>query len=228
MWSPFMDPWFHLIHVARPALRGFAHELVHFATRERSKETVLWVDGDHGFNSYDAAELNFLAGLEADDRAGRVLIKRCMTAFNWELALDKHIEAKMETTDVSAVVLAPYDALFCHPELADWEQEDYVRYSLRHLRGVARERQVPMWAFVDMDRLWRTHPVLAQMMFEQAQAHWAIDRPDGRWRAVEQVSGQVIDPFLRRQVTLLDFLREEAPIPVVSPRPRKQPHALPF
>lgn len=229
MWSPFLAPELHLVSASRRELRGFGQELVHFAVHHEPSRSVLWCDGDHGFDPYDFAEGNLERGFAADDGADRVLVKRCMTAFNWELALDKHVPEKLETTDVSLVVLAPYDALYTHQELADWEQEDYVRASLAHLRRVVRRHRVPVLAMVDMDRLWRTHPVLAQMMVEGAQARWAVDRPDGRWRAVEQVTGEIVDPWLRRQVTLLDFLESEAPaeaVPVVSPRPRKHPHVL--
>lgn len=205
MWEAFLDPKLHLLSTARRDLRHFGQELAHFAVHHDPVGSVLWCDGDHGFDPYDFAELNLERGFQADHGADRVLIKRCMTAFNWELALDRHIEEKLETIQASMVVMAPYDALFCHQELSDGEQEDYVRFSIDHLRGVAKRHQVPLLAFVDMDRLWRTHPVLAQMMFEGMQRHWRIECPDGRWRAVEQVTGQVIDPHLRRQITLLDF-----------------------
>lgn len=230
MWSPFLDPQLHLCSASRGGLRGFGQELAHFAVHHEPDKTVLWCDGDHGFDPYDFAETNLQRGLAADDGADRVLVKRCMTAFNWELAIDQHLPEKLETTDVSLVVLAPYDALYTHEELADWEQEDYVRASLRHLRRVAKRHRVPILALVDLHRLWRTHPTLAQAMVETAQAHWAVDRPDGRWRAVEQGTGVVVDPWLRRQVTLLDYVEEDArevtPTPVLSPRSRKHSHAL--
>ena len=205
MWSAFLDPKLHLVNADRRSLRHFAQELAHFALQERAQEAVLWCDGDHGFDPYRFATLNLERGLQPDHGADRMLIKRCMTAFNWELALDRHIEEKIDAADVSAVVLSPYDALFCHQELTDWEQEDYVRFSVPHLRRLARQRRVPMWAFVDMDRLWQTHPTLARMMFEGADVRWAVDRPGGRWRATDQVTGKVIDPHLRQQVTLLDY-----------------------
>ena len=205
MWSAFLDPKLHLLSASRRELRHFGQELAHFAVHQDDR-SVLWCDGDHGFNPYHFAELNLERGFAADDGAQRVLIKRCMTAFNWELALDRHVEEKLETTPTSMVVMAPYDALFCHQELQDWEQEDYVRHSLEHLRGVARRKQVPLLALVDMPRLWQTHPVLAQMMVERAEGRWVVDRPGGRWRATETITGQVIDPHLRRQSSLLDHI----------------------
>lgn len=223
MWEPFMEPKLHLVNAKRRELPGFGQELAHFAIHTRPTESVLWADGSHCFNPYDFAEMNLQRGFEADDGAKRMLIKRCMTAFNWELCLDKHVPQKLETTDVSAVIMAPYDALFRHQELTDWEQEDYVRYSLTHLKEVSKRHQVPLLAMVDMDRLWHSHPVLAQLMFEQTESHWLVDSPDERWRAVEQKTGESIDPYLRRQVTLLDYHEEPEPlVPVLSPRPRKR------
>ena len=219
VWSAFLDPRLHLLALHRKDLRHFGQELAHFAVHHDPVGSVLWCDGDHGFDPYRFAELNLERGFQADHGAERVLVKRCMTAFNWELALDHHIEEKIGTTEVSLVIMAPYDALFCHQELADWEQEDYVRFSVAHLRRVARRCKVPLLALVDMDRLWRTHPVLARMMFEGMAPRWRIDRPAGRWRAVEHGTGRVVDPYLRRQGTLWDF---EAParVEVVLPRTR--------
>lgn len=211
MWEPFLEPKLHLISSPRQNLRHFGQELVHFAVHN-DERSVLWCDGDHGFNPYHFAELNLERGHQPDFGAERVLIKRCMTAFNWELALDRHIEDKLDSTPTSMVVMSPYDALFCHQELQDWEQEDYVRHSLKHLKGVAKKRQVPLLAFVDMPRLWHTHPVLAQMMYEHMELRWDVDRPGGRWRALENVSGQVVDPYLRRQGTLLDYLPLAKPL----------------
>ncbi len=207
VWEPFLDPKLHLVSASRRDLRHFGQELTHHAIHNHP-ETVLWCDGTHGFNPYDFAELNLTRGRQADDGADRVLIKRCMTAFQWDTVLDTHVDEKLNITPASMVLLNPYDALFTHPELSDWEQEDYLRYSLRRTKDVVRKHNTPFLAFVDMDRLWRSHPTLAQMIFEQVETRWVVDRPDGRWRAVEQASGLTIDPYLRRQVTLLDYHRE--------------------
>lgn len=232
MWSPLLTPGLTLLSGPRGDLRHFGQELAHFAVHAHPG-TVLWVDGDHGFDPYAFAERNLEAGFAADDGADRLLVKRCMTAFNWDLALDKHLAEKLATTDVSLVLAAPYDRLFVHEELADWEQEDHLRFSLRHLADLARRFQVPILAPVDMARWWRTHPVLAQTTYERVDHRWTIDRPDGRWRAVDDRTGQAIDPWLRRQVTLLDYVDgvpAPAPTPtapVLSSRSRPRRNALP-
>lgn len=220
MWSSLTVPGrLGLLSGRRRDLRDFHQELAHHALRTHPG-TVLWCDGDHGFDPYDLAELNLTRGLQADDGAERVLVKRCISAFQWDTVLTKHLPEKLEETDASLVLAAPYDRLFVHEELRDWEQEDYVRYSLGFLRDLARRRGVPILLSVDMERWWRTHPVLAQMTYEAVDARWGIARPDGRWHAREDTTGAVVDPYLRRQVTLLDFVEESVPVPVPLPRAR--------
>jgi hypothetical protein len=229
VWTPLLEPGFHLVHSARRDQRHFAQELVHFTIHDRGG-SIRWFDGSHCFDSYHMAEANILDGFQADHHARRVLIKRCLTAYQWETQMDKELEHVLRTDDVAAVLAVPYDNLFCHQELQDWEQEDYMRYNLAHCRRMVREHQVPILAFVDMDCLWRTHPTLASMVFEAAQVHWTVDRPDGRWRVRNERTGSVIDPYLRRQVTLLDFTAEpehvREPTLVLPPKSRKQPHVL--
>lgn len=227
MWAPLLEPRFHLIHSAGADQRHFGQELVHRIVHSQDG-TVRWFDGRHCFDSYQMAEANLLAGFQADDQAHRVLIKRCLTAFQWETQMDKELEHVLRTDDVAAVLAVPYDVLFCHQELQDWEQEDHMRYNLAHCRRMVEEHQVPILAFVDLDRLWRSHPTLATMMVEQVQEHWIVDRPGGRWRARNARTGQVLDPTLRQQVTLLDYLVDEAaPVPRVLPSsPHKRPHIL--
>ncbi len=225
MWAPLFEPRFHLVHARAAHQARFGQELVHHAVH-RMDGTVRWFDGRHCFDSYQMAETNLLAGYQADHHAERVLIKRCLTAFQWETQMDKELEHVLRTDHVAAVLAVPYDALFCHPELQDWEQEDCMRYNLGHCRRMVEEHSVPILAFVDMDRLWRTHPTLAGMVFEQTQVHWAVDRPGGRWRVRRGDTGEVLDPHLRRRVTLLDFLDTPAPLPVQRRSKRSAPMTL--
>ncbi len=213
MWSPLLEPRLHLIHSSKRDQRSFAQELVHYTIHHR-EGSVRWFDGSHCFDSYRMAEQNILAGYQADHHAERVLIKRCLTAFQWETQMDKELEHVLRTDDVAVVLAVPYDNLFRHPELQDWEQEDYLRYNLAHCCRMVREYQRPILAFVDMDNLWRSHPTLASMVWQQAQERWTIDRPDGRWRARNEGSGHVIDPYLRKQVTLLDYVEDIVPVPL--------------
>lgn len=220
MWSPLLAPGLGLLSGTRRDLRGFAQELCHFAVHHRDG-AVLWCDGAHGFDPYHMAELNLERGFQADDGAQRVLIKRCMTPFQWDTVLNHHLDDKLLEVDADAVVVAPFDRLYSTDELQDWEQEDFCRHALRHLRDLSRRHRVPILLFVDMERWWRTHPILAQATYEAAHSRWRIDAPDGRWRAVAE-TGEVVDPWLRRQVTLLDFVEEEAPLPVAGQRRRQE------
>ena len=217
MWSDILTARLHLLDGNRRDLRRFGQELAHHVVGGITDESiVLWCDGDHGFNPYDHAELNLVRGRQADHGAERVLVKRCMTAFQWDALMTFQLAEKLAFEPHVRLVLAmPYDALLTHDELQDWEQEDHTRSSLRHLRAAVARFQVPIVLGCDMRRWWQTHPVLAQMAYEQAQERWQVDFPDDRPRLVRE-DGRVIDPWLRQDATLLDFAEA-----VVSPRPRR-------
>lgn len=197
-------------------MTGFLQELTHFAVH-RHPGAVLWCDGGHTFNPAEFAELNLTRGFAADDGAERVLVKRCMTPFQWDSTLTQHLGDKLAQAEAALVVANPFDALWRHEEIQDWEQEDYTRFSLQVLHGLARRHKVPILLGVDVDRLWRTHPVLARAIVEAVDERWRVAAPDGRWKAVRD-DGVVLDPDLRRQVTLLDYVKEELRVPLLRGR----------
>ena len=221
VWQPLLRPGLlTLVNAPQRLLTGFLQELTHHAVHAQPG-AVLWCDGSHTFNPAEFAELNLTRGHAADTGADRVLVKRCMTPFQWDSTLTQHLGQKLETTPTGLVVVHPFDTLWTHEEIADWEQEDYTRFSVRHLHDLARRHGVPILLGVDLDRWWTTHPVLARITVEAVDARWTASAPDQRWRAVRD-DGLDLDPFLRRQVTLLDYL--EVPESIVVPasrRPRK-------
>ena len=176
----------------RPHTRAVGQELAHFALGAQEARTVLWCDGDHGFNPYDFAELNLERGREADWGARRLLVKRCMTPFQWETVLTRHLAEKLMATDASLVMAAPYEDLFSTDELQDWEREDYIDYSLAHLKDLAKRFDVPVVILVDMARWCAVNPLMAWKAFEAAHARWAIERAAGRWRAFEIASADIV------------------------------------
>lgn len=192
-------------------MRGFHQELAHHALHTRPG-TLLWCDGDHGFNPYDFAELNLTRGFDADWGDERLLVKRCMTPFQWATVLTRHVGQILRSIEASLVLAAPYDALFSTEELKDWEQEDYVRDSLNHLKGLAGQHGIPILISVDMTRWWRTHPFLARLAQEAADARWILQPSGDGWRAVQDHHQLVIDPLARRQTTLWDYA-ERSPAP---------------
>jgi hypothetical protein len=192
------------------AIRGFSQELSHFCLH-RDGRAVLWCDGDHGFDPYDFAELNLVRGHAADSGADRMLVKRCMTPFQWDTVLTKHLPAKLAQAEASLALAVPFDRLFSTDEIADWEAEDYVRYAVRHLRNVSRRHRIPIVLGVDMARWWRTHPALAQITYDGADHRWTVLEAAGRWR-IEVEGGRTLDPMLERSVTLADFVQGEAPL----------------
>lgn len=220
-------------------MRALAQELAHESIHTLPGQ-VLWCDGDHGFNPYDYAELNLTRGHSAEDGADRILVKRCMTPFQWDAVLTQHLAQKLATTEASLALVLPYDNLYSTDEIKDWEAEDFVRCSLKALKSMAQRHGVPILLGVDMQRWWHTHPALARMTAEAADARWMVERPAGRLRVLGE-SGQAIDPTLRRTTTLLDYLSPEqelelealekaktvlpeVPVPLPQPKPRKWRH----
>jgi hypothetical protein len=166
---------------------------------------VLWCDGEHGFNPYHFAELNLIRGFEADWGADRVLIKRCMTPFQWDTVLNRHLDQKLVETPTSMVIAAPFERLFSTDELKDWEQEDYVEFTVANLRRLARRYRVPVLLSVDMAAWWRTHPLLASSTYEGVDVRWSIARSVRGWRAVEESEGLEVLSKRPRRATLWDF-----------------------
>lgn len=198
-------------------MRSFHQELAHH-TIHHEPGSVLWCDGEHGFNPYDFADLNLERGFDAEHGADRVLIKRCMTPFQWDTVLTKHLEQKLHSVDAALVLVTPYDALFSTDELKDWEQEDYVAYSLKYLQGLARKHAVPIVLSVDMARWWRTHPILAQLTLDGVDERWSVSRSGDGWRAIHDRHGRVIEPQAVRQVTIWDYAPAPAS-PIHAPMP---------
>jgi hypothetical protein len=159
-------------------------------------------------------------GLPGDHACERLLVKRCMTPFQWDTVLTQHLQQKIQETETSLVVVSPYDRLFSTDEISDWEAEDYVRYSTRHLRNLSRRHRVPIVLCVDMARWWKARPVLAQTTYDAADRRFTVQAVAGRWRIVPE-AGPALDPMLAKRVTLLDFLEPglQGPVPVL-PRTR--------
>lgn len=223
-WAPITVPGrLTLVSGPRGTMRAFGQELAHDAVH-RTAGTVLWCDGDHGFNPYDFAELNLERGFDAEFGADRVLVKRCMTPFQWDTVLTKHVGAKLLEANASLVLAQPYEALFSTDELKDWEQEDYVRYSLKHLRGLARQHKVPILLSVDMHHWWRSHPTLATLAHDAAEAKWAVLRMGEGWRVVPSMPGSpeiLARAGPTRQLTLYDFADDGLAAEPVAPLVRR-------
>jgi len=222
VWQPLLAPG-RLVLVAAPQRQatGFLQELTHEAVHGHPG-AVLWCDGSHTFNPAEFAELNMVRGRMADDGATRVLVKRCMTPFQWHSTLSQHLGAKLAQAEASLAVVHPFDALWRHEEIQDWEQEDYTRFSVRHLKALARQHRVPIVLGVDVDALWRTHPALARITVDGVDDRWSVAGAPGRWTA-RRSDGATLGPSRSEGVTLLDFLpaAERSVLPAAVPRPRR-------
>jgi len=189
---------------SRELMRSFHHDLAHYALHHRSG-TVLWADGEHGFNPYDFAELNLRAGFDAEHGADRLLVKRCMTPFQWDTVLTKHIAEKLYATPSSLVLAAPFDGLYSTDELTDWEREDYLRFCLKHLKGLALRHKVPVVISVDMARWCKAHPLIAWEAFNACDARFALRPAGDGWTALQMQTGLDLATDAVRQLTLFDF-----------------------
>lgn len=205
-WEALAEPGkLIMLDGTRPHLRRAMQELAYFAAHARDG-AVLWLDGEHGFNPYDLAELNMARGFPGEWGADRVLIKRCMTPFQWDTVLTKHLEAKLCAEDASLVIVSPYDALFSTDELKDWEKQDYVAFSARHLKWLAGEHGVPIVLSVDMARWWTAFPALARAAYGACGARWTVEPSGAGWTAVEWGSARRAgSPGVARQPSLRDF-----------------------
>ncbi len=222
VWSPLLvQGELVLASGPRPHTRALTQELAHFALRG-GPGAVLWADGDHGFNPYDFAEMNLERGFDAEWGAERLLVKRCMTPFQWDTVLTRHLKEKLTALAASAapaalVLAAPYEDLFSTDELQDWEREDYIEYSLAHLKGLAEEFDLPVVIAVDMARWCTVNPLMAWKAFEAADQRFAVRRSGEGWEAFE-VSREVLAGGALahlRQRTLTDFGGREVPSPTV-------------
>jgi hypothetical protein len=225
MWDRLLAPGFTRVNVPRGQLWSFAQEAIHQTVRAHPGQ-VLLCDGEHGFNPYDYAELNLVRGQPADFAAHRVLTKRAMTAFQWDTILDRHVERKLLESDVGLVVCAPYDRLFLHEELRDWEAEDHLRFSVGHLKALAETHRVPILALADLPRLWRDAPPMATILEEGVPRKWTVRAEGEAWLLADEADGPV-EPWRSLASTLDAFLPEsaaETSVPLQPLPPMGVPH----
>ncbi|HUR61002.1 MAG TPA: hypothetical protein VM286_01380 [Candidatus Thermoplasmatota archaeon] len=218
MWDRLFEPAFTRVNVPRRQLWSFAQEAIHQAVRARQGQ-VLVCDGEHGFNPYDYAELNLVRGFPADLAASRVLTKRAMTAFQWDTILDRHVARKMVEAETALVVAAPYDRLFLHEELRDWEAEDHLRFSVGDMKEKAERHNTPILALVDLPRLWRDNPAMAAILEEGVPRKWSVRAEGGAWLMADEAEGPLAKPWRTRPGTLDAFLPDAAPVEELEPLP---------
>jgi len=223
MWDALLEPDLALLDGPDGLLAPFLQELSH-ATLHTRPGAVLWCDSAHAFHPDQFAELNLTRGHSAETHAERMLVRRCLTPFQWYTTLSRHVASDLDEAPTALVLASPFDHPLSTDELADWEQEDYTRFLVPHLRDLARARGIPIVLGVDLARWSRTHPTLAQATLEGAGAHWRLSPAGGRWRLIG-ADGRVLDPMRRRGTTLLDWLEPEARavVPVTVPEPARGP-----
>lgn len=219
MWRPLLAPRLSLLDGRSSELARFFQEAAHHALHGGAGQ-VLWCDGDHGFNPHEYAELNLTRGHAAEEHAERLLVKRCLTPFQWYTTLSRLLPDKIACAPTALAIVHPFDRPISTEELADWEQEDYVRFIVPHLRTIAKSSGVPILLGVDMARWWRSHPTLARLTREGVEARWSIAHAGGRWQALRD-DGLKVDSLRLQRTTLLDYLEGEHPLAGPVPRARR-------
>lgn len=143
-------PGFTLVD-APDAIQGdLVQELVHDALR-RHPGKVLVYDAAHAFHPDSFAAVNRRRGRPEAEHAERCLVQRCITPFQWDSLLSKHLDKWLAANagNVALVIAFPYGRLFATDELAEWERVDHLEFSLAHL--VRRGAQVPIVAVTHLD-----------------------------------------------------------------------------
>ncbi|MEK6975146.1 MAG: hypothetical protein AABY18_02250 [Candidatus Thermoplasmatota archaeon] len=138
---------------APDAIHGdLVQELIHDALR-RHPGKVLVYDSAHAFHPDSFAALNRRRGRPEAEHADRCLIQRCITPFQWDALLSKHLDKFLAANlgNVALVVAFPYGRLFATDELADWERVDHLDFSLDHL--AKRGATVPIVAVTSLDAI---------------------------------------------------------------------------
>lgn len=172
-------PGFTLVDAPDALQKDFVQDLVHDALR-RHPGKVLVYDASHAFHPDSYAATNRRKGRPDAEHAERCLIQRCITPFQWDTLLSKHLDRFLAANagDVALVVAFPYGRLFATDELSDWERVDHLDFSLEHL--AKRGASVPIVAVTSLDAI-ADQPELHRRL-EGVQDLVRVRRDKGGWR----------------------------------------------
>lgn len=143
-------PGFTLVDAPDAVQGHLVQALVHDALRRHPGKALVY-DAAHAFAPDAFAATNRRNGRPEAEHAGRCLVQRCITPFQWDTLLWKHLDRFLADNagNVALVVAFPYGRLFATDELAEWERVDHLDFSLEHL--ARRGREVPIVAVTSLD-----------------------------------------------------------------------------
>lgn len=172
------QPGFTLVDAPDALQKDLVQVLVHDALRRHSGKVLVY-DSAHAFHPDFFAAMNRSRGRPEAEFAERCLIQRCITPFQWDSLLSKHLDKFLtaNTDNVALVIAFPYGRLFATDELADWERIDHLEFSLAHL--TQRGGAVPILALTHLDAL-QGQPELHRRLAAVPRVH--ITRTKGVWR----------------------------------------------
>lgn len=178
-------PGFLLVDVPDGDQAELVQALVHDALR-RHPGKVLVYDASHAFSPDHFAATNRRHGRPEAEHATRCLVQRCITPFQWDTLLSKHLGRFLAANrgggpdgGVALVVAFPYGRLFATDELADWERVDHLDFSLAHLPKAAATHRVPIVAVVSLGGLADQPELHRRMSSALGMRAW---RERGHWR----------------------------------------------
>lgn len=188
-----MHPGFLLVDCPSAHQETLVQLLVHRALRAHPGKVLVY-DSSHAFHPDSFAATNRRAGRPEAEHADRCLIQRCMTPFQWDTMLSKHLDRFLAANpgDVALIVAFPYGRLFATDELAPWERIDHLEFSLAHLASRAGAAAVPIVAVTDFLALQEQPDLLARLQAVPGIVRVACEK--GTWRIMGpegQTEGQV-------------------------------------
>lgn len=161
--------------------------LIHRALRVHPGKVLVY-DASHAFSPDHFAATNRRAGRPEAEHADRCFVQRCMTPFQWDTMLSKHLDRFLAANpgNLALVVAFPYGRLFATDELAPWERIDHLEYSLAHLASRASTNAVPIVAVTDFPALQEQPDLLARLQAvpgtvraSRQKGTWTLAGPPG-------------------------------------------------
>lgn len=183
-----MLPGFLLVDCPSAHQEALVQLFVHRALRLHPGKVLVY-DSSHAFHPDSFAATNRRAGRPEAEHADRCLIQRCMTPFQWDAMLSKHLDRFLAANpgDIALIVAFPYGRLFATDELAPWERIDHLEFSLAHLASRAGAAAVPIVAVTDLLALQEQPDLLARLQAVPSivrvtceKGVWNIMDPEGQ------------------------------------------------
>ncbi len=176
-----VQPGFLLVDCPSSNQETLVQLLIHRALRLHPGKVLVY-DSSHTFHPDSFAATNRRHGRPEAEHADRTFIQRCMTPFQWDTMLSKHLDKFLAANpgNIALIVAFPYGRLFATDELAEWERVDHLEFSLTHLASRATAAAVPIVAVTDFLALQEQPDLLTRLQAVPDLVRVACEK--GVWR----------------------------------------------